>query len=481
MTNFNKLVRWDADFYNSLPDDDCIICVTEQEVYLLGQILDMLRWSKTRWIGNLVGMDFDLIASNLEYKLAERMSCTSITTLVEKISQLEQKIEYIFDETVINEGDTIITENTTVTEAISPETFGEDFTFATDSCDTADKDALYGGIREFVNYVNANNIDALQQVAQAGGVPEQAGRLISAMPLIGLLPFDEIADFAAFLANELLEEYEATVDETLLETVTCDLFCIAVANDCTFRLDDAINYFGGKLPTGFLGTTSSLANVVGFAATGTFAGDDYFYYMCVFQFIAVAVGDHYFSVHGMDYYMLRLASGLNSPDNDWTLLCDECPPYYRRVTLNFLTDDGGVYQDSAAVGIAGLWGVHVPGSGWELEDTGSGFTAKIALALDPTWEVLSVGWHLSGNISSRAGTLRPTAGSVTGASNIGFDASCAEYNNPSVPQTGSDGWNEIAVRFNASGTLYIEKMAIVYTVNHAPSNSTMTTDGDVCP
>ena len=91
-TNFDKLIRWDADFYKSLTDDDCIVCLTEREVYLAGQILDALRWKNTRWIGNIVGLDFDDIADKLEYKFEERMTCKDVSDIFQKIANLESKI-----------------------------------------------------------------------------------------------------------------------------------------------------------------------------------------------------------------------------------------------------------------------------------------------------------------------------------------------------------------------------------------------------
>lgn len=358
MTNFTKLTRWDADYYKSLTDDECIVCLTEREVYLLNEAIRAIRWSGTRWIGNIIGLDFDEIASNLQYRLDERMTCQNISDLLQKITQLETKIDYIFNETVINEGDTIITPETSPYDLYTPEELDEQFSIATDGCDTPDKDALFAGIREFVDYVHKSNIDALENIGQASGVAEQAGRLISAMPLFGLLPFDEVADYTAFLMTELLDEYEATVDEALLESVTCDLFCRAVASNCTFNFSDAVNYFGSKLGTTLFDLYDDLASVVQFALTGTFSGDDYFYFMCTFQFIAVAVADHFFNVHGIDKYMIEVAAGMNSPDNDWTLLCDACPTFYWYLSLDFangqqgtslLAGNAGVFEDGAWV------------------------------------------------------------------------------------------------------------------------------------
>jgi len=334
VTNFDKLVRWDADYYKELTDDDCIVCLTEREVYIIGQIIEVIKWSKTRWIGDLLGLDFDLIASNLEYKLSERMTCQNITKLLDKIASLEDKIDYIFNSTTVDNGDTIPDENTPAWDVTTPEEFAEEFSVSTDGCDDDDKSAIYAGIFQLVRYVNQVNIDALQSLSQIGNLASQIDKLISAATG-GLTPLDEVAAYVDFLVNELLEEYEATVTEELLETVTCDLFCIAVNSNCTINMSDVINYYGSKIGSTALDLTNSLLNVMQFAATGTFSGDEYFYFMTTFQFITVALTDHFFDVSSMMNYKTQILAGMNSPDADWMLLCDECPPLYRLLTQNF--------------------------------------------------------------------------------------------------------------------------------------------------
>jgi hypothetical protein len=486
-TNFEKLVRWDADYYKELTEDDCIVCLTEREVYIIGQITDMLRWKRTRWIGDILGLDFDLIASNLEYKLSERMTCQNLSNLVEKIEQLELKIDYIFNETTINEGDTLPTLETLPYDVTTPEQFAEEFSIATESCDEEDKHELYSGIRQFVNYVHNANIDALQKIQQAGNLAAQSKRLISGIPVLGLLPFDEIADYTAFIIDELLDEYEATVDETLLETVTCDLFCIAVASDCNFRLSDAINYYGSKIGTTALDLTASLANVVQFALTGTFSGDQYFYFMTTFQFIAVAVADSYFSVNGMDSYMLQVAAGMNSPDADWMLLCDECPQLYRLHTTNFAYGLGEWTIDTGTLESGRMRGA----------DGGSVCTIELNWNdFDPTWEIraMKIYYERIGGTSSASdqqiGKAREIANSNTSSRDYfnsngtpnGISTACGSLG---LSPAYDSNFVQLMVfaRVNDPSDvsdIYIDKIEILFSINHAPLDAVVTDDGELC-
>lgn len=482
MTNFDKLVRWDADYYKSLSDDECLICVTEREVYLIGQVIDALRWKRTRWIGDLVGLDFDLIASNLEFRLSERLTCQNVTKLLEKLQTLESKIDYVFQQTVINEGDILPTSETPAWDITTPETFESEYTYVSDGCDTEDKDSLYGAIFNLVRYVNQVNIDALQQLSQLGNLAQQVDKLISAATG-GLTPFDEVAAYVDFLVNELLEEYEATVDEALLETVTCDLFCIAVNSGCNLNMSDVINYYGSKIGSDVLDLTNSLLQVFQFATTGTFSGDQYFYFMTTFQFITVALTDHFFNVDGMNQYMVQMAVGANSPDNDWTLLCDECPTMYRVKTYNFIYGQEGF---DICGGFGEYTGTRFKGTDIETFGTYSKLFEVCLDSFDPTWSVRgaringqrnkdSTGLGLNG-IDVR---FRPTPDSNAGSAYLGFDQYTAN-GAFTLCNTGSasSGYNQVYIAgriTNPDNTpppeIYLDKVEIIFDMNNAPDGS----------
>ena len=66
---------WHTEQYNALSTETCLVCLTNQEVYLLGQALRQMTW-ETRWIvgdGDTLP-DIDAISSSLEVKL---MTCNA--------------------------------------------------------------------------------------------------------------------------------------------------------------------------------------------------------------------------------------------------------------------------------------------------------------------------------------------------------------------------------------------------------------------
>jgi hypothetical protein len=488
-TNFEKLVRWDADYYKSLTDDDCIVCLTEREVYIIGQITDMLRWKRTRWIGDILGLDFDLIASNLEYKLSERMTCQNITTLLQKITQLEAKIDYVFNETVVNEGDTVYDPETTVMDDVfTPEQMQTgDMAVQAETCDEDGKHQIYGAVSQLVRYIVGKNTDLLQQFEQGvGNLAEQAETLLSAFPPTDLLAVDEVAKYTAFLTQELQEEYEATVDEELIQEVICDIFCIAVANNCRLTMWDVYNYFGSKVDPTFSNAALTYANLVGFAFTGTFSGDMYFHYLCYFQlasaaFSGVATGD------GLKDYELQIAAGFNSPDADWMLFCTDCPQLYRKYTVDFAfglaewTIDTGTLESGRMRGADG-------GSVCTIELNWNDF--------DPAWEIRAMKVFLEriGGTSSSSDQTVLKAREIANS-----NTSSRDYQNSNGQPNGllepcgslglSPAYDSNFVQLmvfarvhdpSDVSEIYISKIEILFSVLNAPERAIITDDGDLC-
>jgi len=323
--NRDRLQRFDADWYKSLSDEDCIVCLTERQVYLLHQIIDPITWVRTRWYGDKSDLDFNQIAANLAHALDERMTCEKLTQLVGIVENLQQQINILTD--ILVEGDTIptIIPDTTVMEDIFPVSEQEATIFGeVDVCNDSGKDSVYGGVHALVQYITTANTDFLEQVSQAGNVPDRIAEIISATPL-GILPLDEAVDWLTFISEELLQEYVATVDADLLEEFTCDLFCLVVANDCSFTSDILLDYLQSRVPTGIGDAVDTILSLIQFAATGTFSGDDYFWYFTYFQVWTRFIGQIWFGQHGIEPLLLAAATGFNSPDNDWSLLCTDCP------------------------------------------------------------------------------------------------------------------------------------------------------------
>jgi len=504
-TNFEKLVRWDADFYKSLSQGDCILCLTEQQVYLIGQITDSLRWFNTRWIGDKSGMDFNTIAEELEYRISERMSCGKLTQLAEQMNQLQITVNTRTN-TVNNYIDPAAdpeptTADTPLDEAIPVAELAAHGT-TIDGCDTDDKDALYSAINTVVRYIHQVNQQLLIDLGQStGNIIEQSQTLLGAFPPTDLVAADDITKYINFLIDELKEEYDATVDEELLQATVCDLFCIAVSNGCNTNMYDISNYFGGKVDPTFANFAATYGNIVQFAFLGTFSGDMYFYYLCYFQLAGVAIGQG-LGFETLRDYDLQLAAGQNSPDNDWTLFCTDCPEFHRLWTWDFARGMGefefeiiGAGADCDAGTVAGIYdGAAVKGI-----QCGSQNTLGVILPALDTWRIRSVKLYTrrengigNGTYDQSGFKVRVTAGTDTGSFNPisggfrpnGEDIRCS-VQNTTPPYYWTNG-EEYVIRCGVSydndpvSAIYLDKVEILFVDNYDKLGSVAIEDDNLC-
>lgn len=354
--NVRLSLRWDADYYKSLSDEDCIVCLTERQIYLLGQYIEAIMWVKTRWTGDISELDFVGMAGNLEKALAESMTCETLTLLAQQVADLAAQVQSIID--TQNQGDVNITIDSTI------DTVGTD----TDAnlggdIEGCDHDVLWGGVNSLIDYMHAKNVDLLNELNQnIGNTALIAADLISAIPAIGaLFPIDEAIDFGAFLVNELGEEYVAIADEDFLTEVKCELFCATNSGDpCGVSLDDLISLVNSHNSYTITTAATTLVDIVNFVLTGTFAGEQWFWALTSLQLQIAALGETFLDKRGTAGYELYLAAGYNNPDSDWSILCEECPPEAPTPEIVSPCFGGGA-------GGANL--THISGTTWSIETT----------------------------------------------------------------------------------------------------------------
>ena len=312
---------FDADFYNSLSDEDCIICLTEKQVYLAGQIIQQITWSKTRWLGDLSGMDLGEISANYEYRLAERVTCETLTLLATQVAALSEQVANLQNQ--INQTNILINAESTPDSAIGATELAR--TLAGDN--GCAEDTIFGGIVELVDYIHNQNTQFFGEIEQnIGNSAAVLSDAISAIPVLGLLPFDEGLDLVAQMAENIGQEYATITDEDFLNTVKCDLFCLVLSEpDCAITIDLLLDWVNGHNAFTIVSTTTRLIDIASFLINGTFISNDAFWAVAGFQVYIVSLGENFLIARGIAAYEMQLAAGYNSPDADWAILCDECP------------------------------------------------------------------------------------------------------------------------------------------------------------
>lgn len=345
-TNKSKLVNWDADFYNSLPDEFCIYCLSKKQIYVIGQALQQVHWS-TRWFGDVSGLDFSAIAGELEGILG--MDNCELQNIFNFLGDLQTQIISL-QATVENGG----IPPTETTDDIDTPTYGNVSTDlqapiggVTVPCGTtAEKDALYAACAELANYIIAQQTDFYEIFQQSvSRLPELADQLISAIPLVETLPVDEIISTVEYFSDEAEEIWEAVNTSDREQDFRCLLFCAALANDCKLTPELVLSALASQAPSTLQDfMAKSARDLLAIMIVGQPLGDEFYYSQLYFQVQIVLMGERWLEAQGWRPYEMRFLSGLNSPDNDWSIFCTDCPDWAFYQDFRFWTDDAALWE-----------------------------------------------------------------------------------------------------------------------------------------
>lgn len=364
-TNKKKLVSWDADFYNTLSDEYCIICVTEKQRYLLGETIRQVEWL-TRWVGDTSGLDLNAIAGELQYGIANMEYCINITEILTIVTQLNNKVDklQVDVDNIINNtnydypnGASL---DTSISDVADTGYLNQPLGNYTSACSSdADRDALYGGCVALAEYMVQKITDLLELIdATSGQVSEIWERIVAAIPVVETLPVDEIAGTVNFFADHSLEAWNGVVTDERKKNLACLFYCYASSNGtCSLSLHDVVDLLGGKVSIfGDLMYVDMHVAIVAMITT-TVVDDTLFYGLLSLMLVFVAQGQTFLDVNSFRLFELSFLAGTNSPDNDWSLFCTDCPTYYRVYEHDFSNGAGDftiITGDVFSTGVYGL-------------------------------------------------------------------------------------------------------------------------------
>lgn len=230
--------------------------------------------------------------------------------------------------------------------------------------DDCNEDAIYGYSKALWEYINASTIDALQLLSEETNLPEQISKFItSIIPGAEVLPIDEILGWFSDFGNYNLEAYEASITVGLEQEIICDIFCMALNNNCSLDFGQVYDYFVEKL--GGVSVPNALANLsewIFFMATGTYPSDKIVYLWSAFQLALAFMGQKFLGVSTISRYALIAQSGI--PDDAWATLCTDCVVEWEW-TSNFSSSVNIWSITNNGFGALGTWS---SGSGYHTSD-----------------------------------------------------------------------------------------------------------------
>ena len=221
-----------------------------------------------------------------------------------------------------------------------------------------DNDEIFGMTVQLADFLNQVSEDILELFVTAFAIPGRLGDLIEAIPVVGLLPFDDILQFIEKMAEQVNDAYQAGYTVQVGEDISCDLFCIAEEN-CELTLEQARDYFEGKIVASV--TNDDFLKIVNDIIANNWLGLQSVYVMHWFILDTVIFGGE---VLGLDVNRIvpTIASYFNDPNSDWSTLCTSCAWEH---TFDFTEDDGGFVDDPFAGTIGGNY---IADTGWSWTD-----------------------------------------------------------------------------------------------------------------
>lgn len=191
--------------------------------------------------------------------------------------------------------------------------------------EACDPGFLFNQASVLVQLLHDLSEDIFEAIEVGTNQAERAQLLASGIPGVGLAPFDEIIGLADQLVEEIAEDYAGAYDEGLFDDIRCKIFC-AIKDDCELSLDKVIGVyeelFSDAIPSDPL---SAFLAVITYLSNGDLPTDAPVYAMHLLVLTAMRMSSE---VLGIDFtrLALRVIAAGDESDNDWGILCEDCPP-----------------------------------------------------------------------------------------------------------------------------------------------------------
>lgn len=184
---------------------------------------------------------------------------------------------------------------------------------------TCNYDNLFGMVTGLVDLYQNLALDIIEIMTASANNIGRIGDLVEAIPIIGELPFDDIQQFAENFVDDLEQNYQANYTLSLRDEYRCDLFCLAVDNNCVLTLAMVTDYFATRLQHDF--QQLDMEDVLEYFTQGAFTGVELVHAWHTFVSLLMQYGGIILGLH-FERFIKMVAVLWNDPDSDHSILCD---------------------------------------------------------------------------------------------------------------------------------------------------------------
>jgi len=221
-------------------------------------------------------------------------------------------------------------------QELPPGVTGGNITIPNPDCDP---DILWAQCVGFVQTANRMIEDFLETWETYTNPGETISAIVLAIPFVGeaadIIGVDAIADYANSIVDAIKENYDADYSLEYENALACEIFC-ASKDSCVVTLDEMVTIMNNRL-SGQLTLTNGielLLSLIDADITGINVAD---LYLCAF-FNMLKLANLVLPVTwGIESY-LRVTRTFNTPNDDWELLCTDCPPPPDEHCESFITE-----------------------------------------------------------------------------------------------------------------------------------------------
>lgn len=321
-------IGWDVDFYQSLSDTVRIISLSEKEIYLLGQVSQMIEW-ETRWSGDTSALDLSAIRGNIDFALLDEedceggtMSCVDVADCIETDATVQEKLTENFIQNASTGGYTPNSE--TDTSSVAPKTLSESASAENLMPDDLDCDAnpqlVMGLARAIVKELHETAEDFFEMIEYATNTAEAAAMAAEQIPLFGK-PLAGLVEFLDWVLETMAETYMAAYSQSTEDELACMIFCYMMT-DCEVSIDALINLYEEKGSV-TVPPIDTLESVLTAFTELTLSADVITVAIFHYQILRIL---GYGAFAGMSApYLKSLLKSTQASDYSYDPLCEDCP------------------------------------------------------------------------------------------------------------------------------------------------------------
>jgi hypothetical protein len=278
----------------------------------------------------------------------------AIATLIATNEPVQDAIE-----TLVTTSPAIYTYITNVFSRLTPETI--EGKLAPGNCDDS---VMAGRAIAIVERLDTNNIDALEILEVGTNDEERLAQILSAFPGFGLLPLDELLDFAQDVLEDFAENYGAASTVERKDAFARLIWCkMQETEDCSITWQQLFDLVLEQVPATLFDILVTITDVIQFVGDGDFGNDDLLFYGMMMLNLATITASS--SFNGLTAPLLSAITRDALPSSAWEDW-DECGAEPPDPNCADLTEDPEDWQVSLG---RSEW---IDGTGWTTKTTVDG-------------------------------------------------------------------------------------------------------------